>query len=299
MPLDFSRIAPIIDVERMQASHVTVVGNGGGANLCRNLVRCGLGHISLVDFDHVEAVNICRQEHMADVVGMQKVHALAAELRRINPDLRIEPHARDFCSFSDEEIDRHFGRTDLFVFAVDNLKANARGNEVALRLRKAAVWSGVYARGAGGEVAFWHPHRPLPCFRCLCAARYRSHERGAVMNQPAESADVLSVQFVDSIAGMIAVGLLTRGAPTFYGRLIEELADRNFLHVKVHDWTWRGRDVVREQLRIPADCDAFCAWSTAARRDPDGGKPPCPDCVRFLSRLPTARPASAANGTGG
>lgn len=39
--MDFSRIASIIDIPRMQRSTVTVVGNGGGANLCRNLVRCG------------------------------------------------------------------------------------------------------------------------------------------------------------------------------------------------------------------------------------------------------------------
>ena len=279
--MDLSRIASIIDVNRMQASHVTVVGNGGGANLCRNLVRSGLGRIALVDFDRIEAVNICRQEHMIDGIGKSKAHALAAELLRINPDIQVECHARDVRSFTDDEIDRYFGHTDLFVFAVDNVPANARGNEVTLRLHTAAVWSGVYAGGRGGEVLFWHPHRRLPCYRCLCAARYRSWEQRTSEIPLTDSADVFSVQFVDSIAGMVAIGLLTRGAPNFYGQLIDQLAARNFLHVKVHDWTWNGRDIIREQLCIPEDCDTFFTWNTAARRDPDGGQPPCPDCTTF------------------
>jgi hypothetical protein len=99
---------------------------------------------------------------------------------------------------------------------------------------------------------------------------------------------VLAVQFVDSIAGMILVGLLTADADNFYGRLINDLGDRNFLHVKVHDWTWRGRDVIREQLGIGETCDAFYAWNTAARRDPTGGEPPCPDCIKHLGRRPAA-----------
>lgn len=292
--MDFSRIAPLIATDRLQRSCVTIVGTGGGANLCRNLVRCGLGRIQLVDFDTVEAVNICRQEHTHDRIGRKKVEALAEELRRINPAVQVECVARDFCAFSKDEIDEHFGATDLFVFCVDNLPANARGNEVALRLKKPVVWSGVYARGAGGEVIFWHADRPLPCYRCLCAARYRTHERGTITENHTDSADVLSVQFVDSIAGMIAVGLLTRGANNFYGRLIDQLGDRNFLQIKVHDWTWRGRDIVREQLWIAEDCDAFFAWNTAARRDPDRGEPPCPDCVRFLGRRPAASPSFPA-----
>lgn len=287
--MDFQRIAPLIAVDRMQASTATIVGGGGGANLARNLIRSGLGRIKLVDFDTVELVNICRQEHAHDCIGMLKVDALTAELKRINPRVDVQCYPRDFCSFTEDEIDRHFSDTDVFVFCVDNLPANARGNEVALRLRKPAVWSGVYLRGSGGEVIFWSPE-VRSCFRCLCAARYRAWERNNGRRLAAESADVLSVQFVDSIAGMIVLGLLCRGADNFYGRLIGQLADRNFIHVKTHDWTWNGRDIIREQLQIPDGCDAFFTWNAAARRDPDHGEPPCPDCVRFLGRVPQSTP---------
>ena len=47
------------------------------------------------------------------------------------------------------------------------------------------------------------------------------------------------------------------------------------------EFRWSGRDVVREQLRVPDDTEAFCGWTVAARKDPDCGRPPCPDCVEF------------------
>ncbi len=293
---NFSRIRNIIDVDQMQARRVTIVGVGGGANLARNLVRCGIGSIDLVDFDQVEDVNICRQEHMHDTIGKLKVDALTAELHRINPQIEVCCFPRDFCSFSDDEIDLHFGDTDVFVFCVDNLKANARGNEVALRLGKPSVWSGVYPRGGAGEIAFWTPEL-TSCFRCLCAARYKAVENGAVPNNAADSADVLSVQIIDGIAGMIVVGLLTLGVDNQYGRMIDRLikTQRNFLQVKIDpDWNWKGRDIFREQLQIPADCPAYFSFVTIARCDPDHGEPPCPDCVKYLGRQPMSNSCSGA-----
>lgn len=278
-PLDTTRIRPLIDTDRMATRTVTMVGLGGGANLARNFTRCNLGRLNLVDFDTIEGVNICRQEHSADHVGWRKIDALAAELRRIHSGLQVRRYPRDFCAFTDEEIDRHFGDTDLFVFAVDNLAANARGNEVALRLGKPAVWSGLYAGGRAGEIVFWKPG--LPCYRCLCASRYAARDRGEDVGQPLESADIFAIQYLDSVAGMVALGLLTAGADNGYGRLIEGLGDRNFVQLRISEWTWHGRDVVREHLGIAADCPAYVSWNAIARRDPARGQPPCPDCRAF------------------
>lgn len=281
--LDTTRIKKLIDVKTMKRSTVTLVGTGGGANLARNLVRCNLGFLNLIDFDRVEGVNICRQEHAADAVGSLKVETLADELRRINPAVRLECFARDFCEFDDDQIDALFADTDLFIFAVDNLPANARGNEVALRLGKPALWSGLYAGGKAGEVVFWRPG--LPCYRCLCGKRYADRDKGVDVSQPAESADIFAVQYLDSVAGQIALGLLTAGADNNYGRLIEQLGDRNFVQLKMStDWNFAGRDIFREQLGIAADCPAYFNWLTIARSDPAGGLPPCPDCTAILER---------------
>ena len=53
--MDSTRINSSIDVDMMQRSHVTTVG--GTVGLSYDLARCGLGAISLVDYDHVSATN--------------------------------------------------------------------------------------------------------------------------------------------------------------------------------------------------------------------------------------------------
>jgi hypothetical protein len=81
---------------------------------------------------------------------------------------------------------------------------------------------------------------------------------------------------------MLVVGLLTMGADNRYGKLIEQLGERNFLQVKIDPaWNFAGKDVVKEELGISDGTDAYFSFCTIARRDPDNGTAPCPDCERF------------------
>src|SRR5207253_6016446 len=130
---------------------------------------------------------------------------LAAELRRISPgvDLKIATLPTDFCALTDEQIDRHFGDVDLFVAATDNHQAQARVNQVALRLNKLAVFIGMYAGGAGGEVAFWKPGMGSS-LHCLVPSRYEYFAQGNP-NPTADGADIFALQHLDSIAGMIVL----------------------------------------------------------------------------------------------
>lgn len=283
--IDYSRIRGVVDLERMRHSCVTVIGTGGSAGLCQSLARCGLGSIQLIDRDVVEASNVARQEHFLDWVGRPKVTALKHELNRINRHLAVTALHRDFCTIGDDEADRLFAATSLFVFGTDNHAAQARGNELALRLGKPAVWIGLYEGGRAGEVVFWKPGL-VSCYRCLCAARYEAFAAGSV-NPPSAGATVLAVQFLDAIAGMLIVGLLTAGADNRFGRLIADLGERNFIQAKLDpSWTFHGRDTIRERLGIPDGNDAYFSFNAVALRDPDRGEPPCPDCARFRERQP-------------
>jgi molybdopterin/thiamine biosynthesis adenylyltransferase len=301
-----------MDLGKLAQSTVGVVGIGGSAGLVRDLARCGIGSFSLVDFDIVEAENVARQGHDADSVGTAKVKALAKSLKAVNPDVNISYVMADFCLLSDEMIDSQFADVDLLIFATDRFEAQARGNEVALRLRKPAISIGLYRQGLAGEIIFWHPEIDA-CYRCLCPKRYEvqaaARDAGESLDPPSDGATIFDVHFLDSIAGMLALGLLTRGTDNRFGRLIEQLGDRNFIQVKIDPtWTLRGRDVVRDQLGIADDCPAYFAWNAIVRSDPDNGQLPCPDCAKFrghrfdeLSGTPvrikdttqTARPALA------
>jgi hypothetical protein len=281
MPLDTSRIESVIDVPRLAGKKVAIVGLGGAAKLACDLARCGVEQILLIDFDTVEPSNVARQDHAADHIGWPKVEAAAAEIGRVNPDAQIVKLRRDFCGLTPSEIRQHFAGVDALVMATDSFPAQARGNELALRLGIPAVWIALYEGGQAGEIVWWHPGLDS-CFRCLCTGRYRAYENGIAAPVTSRGACIFDIRLPDSIAGMIVIGLLTRGAPNRFGRLIGQLGNRQFLQIKIDPlYGWNGRDIFREQLGIADGCDPYFSFVTIARSDPDHGRLPCPDCERF------------------
>ena len=292
--MDLSRISGVIDTNKTQAAEVTLIGEGGSVDLTVALARCGVGRFNLVDFDRVTAANIARQGHYADDIGRLKVEAAAAAIRRVNSEAQIICLPENFVEMTDEAVDADFGQTDLFIFATDRFAAQARGNEIALRLNQPAIWIGLYAGGLAGEIVWWAPHINA-CFRCLCSKRYVAHakaaEAGQSLDPPSGGCTIFDVSLLDSIAGMLAIGLLTQGSDNRFGRLIEGLGDRNFLQVQLDPaWSLNGRNVIREHLGITPDCRAFFSWNTIARADPDHGEPPCPDCEKYRLRQPRHQP---------
>jgi tRNA A37 threonylcarbamoyladenosine dehydratase len=71
----------------IRQSHVAVVGVGGvGSWAAEALARSGVGHITLVDLDHVAESNINRQIHaLAGTLGQAKVQAMRERILQINP----------------------------------------------------------------------------------------------------------------------------------------------------------------------------------------------------------------------
>jgi len=68
-----------------------VAGLGGlGTAVCASLVRAGVGHLILIDFDHVEQSNLNRQIlYCAKDVGLAKVDAAAKRLFEIRPTVKL------------------------------------------------------------------------------------------------------------------------------------------------------------------------------------------------------------------
>ncbi len=71
----------------IRAAHAVVVGIGGvGSWTVEALARSGVGHLTLIDLDHVAESNINRQIHALDnTVGMAKVEAMRQRIAHINP----------------------------------------------------------------------------------------------------------------------------------------------------------------------------------------------------------------------
>ena len=74
----------------LESARVGIAGAGGlGSNCAMHLVRSGVKHITIADFDVVNESNLNRQFFFRDQIGQKKVEAIKANLLRIEPDADI------------------------------------------------------------------------------------------------------------------------------------------------------------------------------------------------------------------
>lgn len=110
-------------MRRLQGARVVVFGLGGvGSYAVEGLVRSGVGHLTLVDFDVVCVTNSNRQLHATvSTVGKAKAELMAARCKSINPDVSVTP----IVDFYREELSEQMlaGPIDYVVDAIDNIKA--------------------------------------------------------------------------------------------------------------------------------------------------------------------------------
>ncbi len=122
----FDRMGRLIGDRGMKAlmdSHVMIIGLGGvGSWAAESIVRSGVGEVTLVDFDEICVTNFNRQLHaLQGLVGSQKSEVMAARMKQINPQLRVQAlplfYNADHCAqiFS--------RRPDYVVDAIDNVTA--------------------------------------------------------------------------------------------------------------------------------------------------------------------------------
>ena len=96
--MDFSRrfgglerLYGVTGARRIYTAHVAVIGIGGvGSWAAEALARSGVGHLTLIDLDHVSESNINRQVHALDgTLGQAKVLAIRDRIAQINPDCLV------------------------------------------------------------------------------------------------------------------------------------------------------------------------------------------------------------------
>lgn len=136
----------VIGLEGMLGKHrldilngvqVGIGGAGGlGSNVAAHLVRSGFTRLLLVDFDRVEPSNLNRQFFFADQVGRFKVDALAENLLRINPEVKLTL-IREFVT--SENVQRIFGLCEIWVEAFDKPESKKIFVENAIQLGKRIV----------------------------------------------------------------------------------------------------------------------------------------------------------------
>ncbi|HSP18349.1 MAG TPA: tRNA threonylcarbamoyladenosine dehydratase [Myxococcaceae bacterium] len=108
---------------RLARARVIVFGLGGvGSYAVEGLVRSGVGHLTLVDFDDVCVTNLNRQLHATvRTVGKGKAELMAQRCLEVNPDCTVTPVAEFYRAENAEQLLRP--GWDFVVDAIDNVKA--------------------------------------------------------------------------------------------------------------------------------------------------------------------------------
>ena len=151
--------------ERLLASHAVVVGAGGlGSPVALYLASAGVGQITLVDHDEVDATNLQRQiAHKLERVGQPKALSAKAEMLAINPELRIDARVqRADAALLDELLPT----AQVLLDCTDNFATRHLINRASVRHRVPLV------SGAGirfdGQLSVYDPREPSsPCYACV------------------------------------------------------------------------------------------------------------------------------------
>jgi molybdopterin/thiamine biosynthesis adenylyltransferase len=152
---------------RLGAARALLVGCGAlGTVLANVLVRAGVGHLRIVDRDHLELSNLQRQVLFDEddlTRDLPKAVAAAEKLRRVNPEVTVEPVVADVNTTNVEELIRG---VDVVLDGTDNFETRYLLNDACVK--HGVPWVYAAAIGAYGATFPIVP-RDTPCLRCVFA----------------------------------------------------------------------------------------------------------------------------------
>jgi molybdopterin/thiamine biosynthesis adenylyltransferase/rhodanese-related sulfurtransferase len=204
---------------RLAASSVTVVGAGGlGCAVLEYLTAAGVGHLTIVDHDTIEASNLHRQPlyRMSDL-GRLKVEAARAALDALNPEVRVDARAERLTPANAAALT---AAADVVVDAADSFAVTYVLSDACQRSGKALVSASVL--GLGGYVGAF----------CGGAPSYRAvfPELPPQAGSCAESGVLgTAVGVLGTLQAHLTLALLLGLEPSVRGRLIS--VDLRTLHL--------------------------------------------------------------------
>ena len=160
-------VLPQIDLEGQETllnSQVLVIGLGGlGCPAAQLLCSAGVGNLTLVDDDQVEASNLPRQllftEHQ---LGQDKVQAARDRLHTLNPDCRIRVYNQ---RLADEPLAALIKQHDLVLDCTDNPASRKQIN--ALCYQQHRVLISAAAIRFEGQLQVVEPGQASACYQCI------------------------------------------------------------------------------------------------------------------------------------
>lgn len=150
--------------KRLLSCRVCVVGAGGlGSAVLPALAAAGVGNITIIDNDEVEASNLNRQTlYTPNDYGCRKVKVAAEKLKHFNPGCEVQPVDKRLLPENMEELLHGY---DVILDCTDNFPTRFLIVDAA-RLMSIPLVS-ASAQRFSGQLLVQLPFEGCPCYRCL------------------------------------------------------------------------------------------------------------------------------------
>jgi adenylyltransferase/sulfurtransferase len=196
----------------LRNAKVCLIGVGGlGSPIALKLVGMGIGTLRFVDRDVVSRTDLHRQ-HLYDVdaIGQPKVEVALNRLRRLNPDVRLEPVPEALNSLNAEDL---IAGMDIVIDGLDRIETRYIVNRTCHRLKIPYVFGA--ATASYGNVSTLIPDQTF-CLECFMPD---------LKNEDIPSCGVVGVH--PSVVGMVAsiqvsevIRVLTGQQPKLFNKLL-------------------------------------------------------------------------------
>jgi molybdopterin-synthase adenylyltransferase len=151
--------------EKLLASHALIIGAGGlGSPVALYLGSAGVGRITIVDFDVVDATNLQRQiAHNLARVGVNKAQSAAQSIAAINPDPQVTVVQQRADA---PALDKLVQGADVVLDCCDNFSTRHAVNAACVKHRVPLV-SGAGIRFDGQITVYDARNEASPCYACV------------------------------------------------------------------------------------------------------------------------------------
>jgi molybdopterin/thiamine biosynthesis adenylyltransferase len=155
----------VVGQEKLLQSHALVIGAGGlGSAAAPYLAAAGIGHITLVDHDHVELTNLQRQiMHTEKSIGKSKVNSGKEFIQQLNSSIEIETIE---AKVTRALLDDLLPSVNVVLDCTDNFATRHLINASCVQHQIPLV-SGSALR-FDGQISVFDPRNPTsPCYACI------------------------------------------------------------------------------------------------------------------------------------
>lgn len=198
--------------ERLLNARVLLIGVGGlGSPVALYLAAAGIGHLTLVDFDNVDLSNLQRQIiHNFNSIGKPKVKSARKQLRKLNPDCRVNTIKQ---LLDEKSLQAEITGHDIIVDATDNFATRFLINRLCVAESKPLV-SGAAIRWEG-QITTFSNNAGSACYNCLYGTDGDEDES---CTENGVLAPVVGI--IGSMQAAEVIKLVTGAGKTLQGRLL-------------------------------------------------------------------------------